>query len=70
MVLCSIPAPWQEDVTNELIRTFETSDDDVFVCTFAKSGTTWVQQIITLVSLVWIQERTACLLVLPGNSVL
>ncbi|CAM9126316.1 unnamed protein product [Hapterophycus canaliculatus] len=41
----------QEDATNELIRTFETRDGDVFVCTFAKSGTTWVQQIITLASL-------------------
>ncbi|CAM9593461.1 unnamed protein product [Ectocarpus sp. 12 AP-2014] len=38
----------EEDATNELIRTFETRDDDVFVCTFVKSGTTLTQQIITL----------------------
>lgn len=47
-----LPAPFaeQEDKLNELIETFETRDNDVFVCTYVKSGTTWTQQIINLVS--------------------
>jgi len=27
---------------------FETKDDDVFICTYVKAGTTWVQQIVHL----------------------
>lgn len=38
----------EEKATNDLIRTFETRDSDVFVCTFVKSGTTWTQHIINL----------------------
>lgn len=39
----------QEAVLDHLIDTFETRDNDVFVCTFVKSGTTWTQQIINVV---------------------
>eukprot|EP00904_Undaria_pinnatifida_P003267 jgi/Undpi1/12941/HiC_scaffold_7.g02607.m1 len=45
---CGRPKLTQEKATNNLIRSFETRDSDVFVCTFVKSGTTWVQQIINL----------------------
>ncbi|CAN0122078.1 unnamed protein product [Scytosiphon promiscuus] len=55
----------KEDATNELIRTFETRDDDVFVCTFAKSGTTWVQQIITLLLNGGVQGEKAYVEVVP-----
>lgn len=41
----------QEKALDNLIDTFETRDNDVFVCTYVKSGTTWTQQIINLVSL-------------------
>lgn len=36
---------------NELIETFKTRDSDVFICTYVKSGTTWTQQIINVVSM-------------------
>lgn len=39
----------QEAVLEDLIETFETRDNDVFICTYVKSGTTWTQQIINLV---------------------
>ncbi len=39
----------QEAGLTELIETFETRDSDVFVCTYVKSGTTYTQQILTLV---------------------
>lgn len=38
----------EEQATNDLISDFETRDDDVFVCAYMKSGTTWVQHIINL----------------------
>ncbi|XP_078614504.1 sulfotransferase 1A1-like [Branchiostoma floridae x Branchiostoma japonicum] len=34
----------------ELAESFEVRDDDVFVSAYAKSGTTWVQQIVSLLS--------------------
>ena len=38
------------DVTmfESMIDTFETRDTDVFICTYVKAGTTWAQQIVTL----------------------
>jgi hypothetical protein len=39
---------FDEKVINELIETFATRDDDVFICSFVKSGTTWLQQIVNL----------------------
>ncbi|KAJ1448109.1 P-loop containing nucleoside triphosphate hydrolase protein [Pelagophyceae sp. CCMP2097] len=32
----------------DLIDKFETRNDDVFICTYVKAGTTWCQQIVTL----------------------
>ncbi|XP_078683178.1 sulfotransferase 1A1-like [Branchiostoma floridae x Branchiostoma belcheri] len=34
----------------ELVESFEVRDDDVFVSAYVKSGTTWVQQIVSLLS--------------------
>mmetsp|Transcript_21361 Transcript_21361/g.30972 ORF Transcript_21361/g.30972 Transcript_21361/m.30972 type:complete len:298 (-) Transcript_21361:80-973(-) len=39
---------FKEEDFNDLIANFETRDDDVFICTYVKAGTTWTQQIITL----------------------
>lgn len=54
----------QEQATNDLISDFETRDDDVFVCAYMKSGTTWVQHIINLVRYYYLcaNMRTPCLL--------
>lgn len=43
------PFESQEAKLNDLVENFETRDNDVFVCTYVKSGTTWTQQIINLV---------------------
>lgn len=39
---------FDEQKIQELIKTFVTRDDDVFICTYVKSGTTWTQQIVNL----------------------
>jgi len=39
---------FEEEKFNDLINNFETRDDDIFISTFVKAGTTWTQQIITL----------------------
>ncbi|CAM9840149.1 unnamed protein product [Ascophyllum nodosum] len=39
---------FEEDRVNEVIKTFETREDDVYLCTYVKSSTTWTQQIISL----------------------
>lgn len=44
-----LPDLLQEEHLDGLIDSFKTRDDDVFVCTYVKSGTTWTQQIISLV---------------------
>ena len=36
------------EMFESMIDTFETRDKDVFVCTYVKAGTTWAQQIVTL----------------------
>jgi len=38
----------EESKIEELIASFEGRDDDVFICTYIKAGTTWVQQICHL----------------------
>mmetsp|Transcript_22530 Transcript_22530/g.29484 ORF Transcript_22530/g.29484 Transcript_22530/m.29484 type:complete len:319 (+) Transcript_22530:78-1034(+) len=39
---------FSEEKFNELIQNFQTRDDDVYICTYVKAGTTWTQQIITM----------------------
>ncbi|XP_019634617.1 PREDICTED: sulfotransferase 1A1-like [Branchiostoma belcheri] len=34
----------------ELVESFEVRDDDIFISAYIKSGTTWVQQIVSLLS--------------------
>jgi len=45
-----------QGVVNEISKTYVPRDDDVFLCTFIKSGTTWVQAILR--ELIDIKEGT------------
>jgi len=38
----------EPSAVSDLIKTFNTRDSDVFICTYVKSGTTWCQQIVHL----------------------
>ncbi|XP_078577199.1 sulfotransferase 1B1-like isoform X1 [Branchiostoma floridae x Branchiostoma japonicum] len=44
------PSPPVSPQGLELVESFEVRDDDVFVSAFRKSGTTWTQQIVSLVT--------------------
>jgi hypothetical protein len=68
----------------DLIETFPSTEEDVFVCTFVKAGTTWTQQILKLLIdegqrtavsygevVPWLEALTSSLLAsreAPGNS--
>ncbi|XP_078664099.1 sulfotransferase 1A1-like [Branchiostoma floridae x Branchiostoma belcheri] len=61
----------------ELVESFEVRDDDVFISAYLKSGTTWIQQIVSLVcaegdisevSQVPLQVRTPWLESLDGEG--